>query len=145
MNRAYFWIPLALAACVPAAQIDEQSCAAFCKGPDAGSASTESAADGASGMALTAFEQNMLSGLVEDVRAGVRPFDEQSLGICPKGENPRKCDEMLGATPGELPEGEYILYGSFRVPNAGDRGSWKVKLTVECAVSRPLEDGSTKT
>lgn len=146
MTRVVPALALLAAACTggPAA-VDEAACASICAQQASGGASAGDAEAAPEGMVLSAYEQELFSGLVEEVRQGVRPFDDQSLGICPKGDNTRRCDEMLGSSPGELPEGEYILYGSFRVPNVGERGSWKVKLIVECELTRTLPDGTTKT
>jgi len=125
------------------AQVDEASCAKICADQQASASTPESG--GSADLVLSAFEEELLATTVQDIRKGVRPFDENSLGICPKGENSRRCDEMLGMNPGELPEGEYILYGSFKVPNVGERGTWKVKNVVECEVTRTLPDGTTRT
>lgn len=134
-----------LVGCVGGATVDEASCASICDARDGGGEAAEASGEsGAAPMKLSGFEQEILAATVEDLRQGVRPFDENSLGICPKGENVRRCDEMLGSNPGELAEGEYILYGSFRVPNVGERGTWKVNLKVECEVTRTLPDGSQK-
>ena len=130
-------------ACTGPAQVDEAACADICAGKTGG-ASTDGAGSGG-GLVLSAFEEQILADTVNDMRQGVRPFDENNLGICPKGDNPRRCDTMMGANPGELPEGEYILYGSFMVPNVGERGTWKVKNVVECEVTRTLPDGTVKT
>lgn len=134
-----------LIACTGAQPVDEAACASICDAREAASAEGDGGGDEGATMKLTAFEQQILASSVEDIRQGVRPFDDNSLGICPKGENVRRCDEMLGKSPGELPEGEYILYGSFRVPNVGERGTWKVNLKVACEVTRTLPDGTVKT
>lgn len=143
MRRSLILLPLVVA-CMDNQPIDATSCAEICAQQTAATPEGTDA-PAAVGTTLTPFERGVLSELVEDVRAGVRPFDDASLGVCPKGDNPRRCGEMLGSNPGELPPGEYILYGSFRAPNAGPRGTWSVELAVDCAVSRTLPDGSVKT
>ena len=143
MTRAGFVLALLVGCTGAPAQVDEAACASICDARDTTATTTPEA--GASNIKLSAFEEQLFATPVEDVRAGVRPFDDSSLGICPKGENTRRCDKMLGTDVGELAEGEYILYGSFRVPRIGDRGTWKVKLKVECEVTRTLPDGTTRT
>lgn len=146
MSRlALFVAALILTAC-PAPQVDAASCAPLCEelASGAGSDDTETKADstGASSVQLSSFENELVGSIIQDVRQGVRPFDDQSLGICPRGENARQCDEMLGMDPGELPEGEYMLYGSFRAPSVGERGTWKVKVETTCTTTRIGADGS---
>ncbi|MFT7521609.1 MAG: hypothetical protein ACI9MC_003760 [Kiritimatiellia bacterium] len=142
------WLPLVLGlgglvACdggAPA-KCDQAACAGICDGrpaPQTGAAVDPSTA----GLALTGFEEGMLKTVVEDVRQGVRPMDGQSLGICPKGEG-RECPNMLGMVPGELAEGDYILYGSFAVPNVGDKGTWKIRLDTECITTRKTDNGES--
>lgn len=140
-------VAVAGAAC-PAPAVDAASCAEICAeqrpapsaGGDAAAPSTPAATTG-----LTAFEKEILGDALEDLRAGVRPLDGQSLGICPLGPNKRECPEMLGASPGELAEGEYILYGAFQVPQAGERGDWTVKVEIDCTTTREGESGSSET
>jgi hypothetical protein len=114
---------------------DEASCAAICQ--KAAPPASESA------VKLSAFEEQLLAPVIEDVRKGVRPFDDKSVGICPKAENSRQCDQMLGVSPGELPAGEYILYGNFQVPDVGERGTWTVRLETDCKTTRGAGDSGT--
>lgn len=137
-------------ACPPPA-VDEAACAEFCAeqrpAPSIGGdpAAVTPAATPAATTGLTAFEQEILGDALEDLRAGVRPLDDKSLGICPLGANKRECPEMLGASPGELPPGEYILYGAFQVPRSGERGDWSVKVEIDCTTTRASESGSSET
>lgn len=80
---------------------------------------------------LSAFEAEILGPTLEELRAGIRPFDEQGLGICRKGKG-RDCGEFLGTDPGELPPGEHMLFAALSVPDVGEEGTWTVDLVVEC-------------
>ncbi len=144
---------LVLAAC-PAPTVDEAACAEICAQaggeggqatPQARGAAPTPAAAETRALTLSTYEAELLGDMVQDVRAGVRPFDDQSIGICPKPDKSRGCDEMLGMNPGELPEGEYVLHSSFKVPQAGERGTWTVKVDVDCEVTQTGDDGSTST
>ena len=132
---------LALAGC-PAPEVNESVCAPICDPQVEKAVQAEKPDEGVKALELTAFEHELLGPILEDVRKGVRAFDDQSVGICPRGENARNCEEMLGTDPGELPEGEYMLYGSFTAPQIGERGTWKVKVETECTTVRVGSDGS---
>lgn len=139
-------LAFAVAGCPQGAEVTEAACAPICAAATA--KDNAPATDGSAapdGVELSEFEEQMLGKLVADIRTGVAPIDDQSLGICPKGENKRKCETSLGANPGELGEGEYILYSSWKVPNVGDKGTWTVKVDIECTTTRVGDDGSEST
>lgn len=92
---------------------------------------------------LTSFEQSLVGPLLSDVRAGVQPWDEQSIGIC-KGQG-RECQEYLGASTEELPPGEYMMRAELKVPQVGSKGAWRVKLETECTTTRRTERGESVT
>lgn len=92
---------------------------------------------------LSAFEQEIVGTLLAQVRAGIQPVSDDAVGICRRGENPRRCEEFIGRTATDLPEGEYMLYGGFMAPNVGERGTWQVRLESECTVTRVAADGAT--
>lgn len=111
--------------------------------PEAGAAvdpGTE-AAPAAAEVELSAFEQELLSPALEDVRVGVRPFADETVGIC-QGSG-KECEAYLGTDPGELGAGEYMLRGEFRVPKIGAKGTWKVTLDTECVTTRVTEGGES--
>lgn len=122
-------LALLLAGC-GGGECDEAACAGVC------------AAKAASGQ-LTAFEQGLVGPLLEDVRQGVRPLGPESLGVC-KGKG-RECEQFLGADVGELPPGEYMLFGELRAPNAGEVDTWKARLEIDCEVTRTTPAGTTTT
>jgi hypothetical protein len=90
---------------------------------------------------LTSFEQGLVGPLLSDVREGVQPYNEQSIGIC-KGQG-RDCAEFLGTSGEELPPGEYMVRAELKVPRVGDKGTWRVKFTAECTTTRKTERGET--
>ena len=94
----------------------------------------------AKGSGLSDFEKSLMDPMLEDLRAGVRPWDASSVSICPKGQ-PRECSEALGLTPGELPPGEYIVHAQLRVPQTGD--DWKVKYEHSCTTTKETSNGTS--
>ncbi len=88
---------------------------------------------------LSPFEKGLLTSYVEDVKAGVRPYDEQGFGIC-KGKG-RECPEFLGAKVGDLPEGEYMIQARLKVPQLGDKETWKVVFATSCETIKVGADG----
>ena len=94
---------------------------------------------------LTAYENSVLKDLLTSVKAGVRPFAPGKLGVCLKHSDPakkRECETDAKLDAGELPEGEYILYSEWAVPDVGPKGTWKLKLETECTTTRKKDDGS---
>lgn len=83
---------------------------------------------------LTPFEHELLDPVLADIRAGVRPWSDQSVGIC-RGK--KECDESVGPSPGELPPGDYIVRAELAVPAAGPKGTWKVRFETECLTEKP--------
>lgn len=132
-----------LGACGQApAKCDEAACKSICEksGAQAAPAAKAPAAKaGASG--LSAFEQGLVDPILEDVRAGIRPFADNSVGLC-KGAG-KDCEEFLGLE-AELTEGEYMLRAELRVPKSGDNGTWKVKLETECETVTKTKSGESK-
>ncbi|WNG37131.1 hypothetical protein F0U60_28090 [Archangium minus] len=118
-----------------------------CKGGDTtGAASstdcaTSSSSGGSSG--LSAFEQGLVGPLLTDVREGVQPWSEQSIGIC-KGQG-RDCEEFIGTNAEDLPPGEYMMRAELKVPRVGDKGTWRVKFEAQCTTTRKTASGETTT
>jgi hypothetical protein len=130
--RPFFLLSLAVVAGCPAPTLDAATCAPFCPPPPADP----------DAVTLSALEKELIGPLLDAVREGVRPFDERSLGVCVKGENVRKCDDWVGTDALDLPEGEYILFGSFVAPPVGPRDTWKIKLETDCTLTRVAADGA---
>lgn len=124
--------------------VDEAACKDICaKSGSAGAAPTAVAGGGAaSGGAMSAFESGLLASYLEDIRGGVRPFNEQGIGIC-QGE--KECASFLGNTAMDLPAGKYMLKGEFRVPNVGEQGTWKIRFDSDCTVTRKTASGESTT
>lgn len=90
--------------------------------------SEEKATDGPS--IATSFEASLVGPLLDEVRSGVRPFDDEGIGLC-AGET--VCERFLGrevSTP--LEAGEYGLFASLRVPPIGEPGTWTVQVDTTC-------------
>jgi len=105
-------------------------------------------AEAAPGTTLTEFESEVLGDLLANVKEGVRPYTETSLGICPKHSDEskkRECEVAPERSPGELAPGEYILYSEWTVPNVGEKGTWKLKLETECVTRHVSKDGQETT
>jgi hypothetical protein len=85
------------------------------------------------GLQVSAFERSLLEPLLEDVRKGVRPVDDQGLGVC--STTGKDCVEFLGAAPGELPAGKYLVKAELAVPRLGDKGTWTVVFEVKCTTT----------
>lgn len=94
-----------------------------------GTSSSEGAPEGTPTIA-SAFEAALVGPLLEEVREGVRPFDDEGIGIC---AGVQSCDRYLGRTVDTpLVNGDYGLFASLRVPPIGEPGTWKVTLIAEC-------------
>lgn len=83
---------------------------------------------------VTPFERSILAPMLEDLRQGVRPVDGQAFGLCTTSTG-KDCTEFLGATPGELPAGKYLVKAELAVPRAGDKGTWKATFEVKCTAT----------
>ncbi len=117
-------------------------CAPICATTPAEAPIDEAATKANDTPSLTAFESSHTMPLLADIRAGVRPWSDDAISICPKGE-PRTCSEALGATVADLPEGDFILHAELRVPNVGEKGTWKVHYSQECTTTKETASGTT--
>ena len=97
---------------------------------------------GGTALTLTDFEESLLGPVLEDVRAGVRPFAENSIGICRGTQN---CEEPLGTDVGELPEGKYMIRAELEVPDVGPKGTWKVEFSTTCETIKVTANGENRT
>ncbi|MCA9568351.1 MAG: hypothetical protein KC656_10930 [Myxococcales bacterium] len=141
------WI-LALVGCGGPGECGAAECADICAKtapaapkPDAAPAPAAKPAPAAGGGGLSSFEQEFVGPILEDVRAGIRPWDAEGVGIC-KGE--RECDSFLGLTPGELAPGTHMVKAELAVPNVGEKGMWKVQFNVDCTTTK-VSGNSTST
>jgi hypothetical protein len=90
----------------------------------------------------------VLAALIEDVKAGVRPYTETSLGVCPKHSDPakkRECEVTPVRSAGELAPGEHILFSEWAVPDVGGKGVFTLNAKVDCVTTRIGKDGSEQT
>lgn len=95
----------------------------------------------ASGGSLSSFEAELVGPLLEDLRAGVRPYTDEGIGIC-KGSG-KDCSKFLGLSPGELGPGSHMVRAELSVPKGGERGTWKVQFDVECTTTKNTANGSS--
>lgn len=133
----------ALTACGAPAECGPEQCAEHCEraAPSTPAVAASVAAPApAKASGLTDFEKQHVDPILADLRAGVRPWDDASVGIC-TGQG-RECDAFVGTDPQNLPPGKYMLRGEFRVPKVGE---WKVKLDTECTLTKRTDKGETST
>lgn len=93
---------------------------------------------------VTAFERSLLAPVLDDLRQGVRPVDGQAFGLCATS-NGKECGDFLGATPGELPAGKYLVKAELLVPRAGDKGAWKAVFEVKCTTTAAAGSSTSST
>ncbi len=133
------WL-LACATEPPERACGPEECAAVCPDPLVAPAPAPAeggpppAEGGAPAARLSDFERGLLDPVLADIRAGVRPWDEQAIGVC---AGKRECTTFLGADAGELPPGDHFLKAELRVPSAGEKGAWKVRVETICTSPRP--------
>lgn len=89
---------------------------------------------------LSSFEKQLIEPLLEDVRAGVRPFDAESIGVC---EGEKECDRFVGESVEELAPGSYIVQALLRVPAMGEAGTWQVEFATECTTTMKTDKGES--
>lgn len=135
---------LALAGCggKAAGPCGEAECKAVCAQAGAGGSGGTAKAP-ASGGGLSAFEHQIVDPMIEDLRQGIRPFSDKSVGLC-KGQG-KDCEEFLGTTVDELPAGKYMLRAELRAPKLGGAGTWKVRLDTSCETTKKTKTGESKT
>lgn len=90
---------------------------------------------------LTPFEQGLLAPVIADVRGGITPWNETSIGVC-EG-NGRDCERWIGAAADDLPPGVYMLRAELRVPDVGPVGTWKARLDTACTTTRTSPSGAS--
>lgn len=133
-------IALILIGCGGGPAPSPETCKEFCPEQAEAPSPKEAPAPAGGGASLTAFEKELLDPVLEDVRAGVRPYEEGAVTICEGGG--KDCVKPLGLTPGELPPGEYHLRAELAVPKTGEKGTWKVDFHLECTRTSESENGS---
>ena len=92
---------------------------------------------------LTDSEMELLSKSLADIRAGIRGFDDESIGVCQgSGKN---CEEFLGKDVSNLPEGKYVLYAKLLAPKIKKGKGWKVDYSKECKTIKKSKNGESVT
>lgn len=91
--------------------------------------------------ALSEAESTILQPFLTEIREGIKPWDEMSVGLC-RGVG-KDCEQFLGTSSDELPEGEYMLRANLRVPRVGEKGTWKVVLETACTTTHKTESGES--
>ncbi len=92
---------------------------------------------------LSAAEKELLSDSLSQIRTGTKPFDDSSVGIC-KGSG-KNCEEFLGTTVVDLPEGEYMLQARLLAPKIKPEGGWKVEFHRNCKTTKKTKNGDSTT
>lgn len=135
-----------LAACggdapAPEAVCTEDDCAATCDPPLAMHDLSPGPVDlrGLPENELSDFEWSLVGERVMDLRAGVRPWAEDRIGVC-RGET--GCREFLGLEAGTLQPGPHRLHAELRVPAVPDL-EWRVQFKHHCLVEKPLAGDAT--
>jgi hypothetical protein len=107
-------------------------------------ASTEGKSTNNSGNSdLSEKELTLLKPYLDDIREGIRPFNEKGIGIC-KGLD-RTCPDFLGTEVGDLPEGEYQLRADLVAPKLSPEDKWEMQVDINCEITRKLKNGDSKT
>jgi len=117
------------------AECGEAECADICAD------SPEKSDPSPAALQLTEFEQDLFEPVLADVRAGVRPYNDQAVGIC---RGIQKCDEFLGLEVEELPPGKYMVRAELEVPDIGDKGTWTVDFSTHCEIIRQTANGEKR-
>lgn len=138
--RAWFGLMLLTMTACGSAPPTAESCASICAGArtQAPAEETDKSEEPNRTSAMSDFEAGLLNPILEDIRAGVRPFHDEGIGLC-KGKE--SCDGYLGMTADLAEPGDYILQAELRVPRTGERGTWKVRVDFECTYVRTTEAG----
>ncbi len=118
-----------------AAECTKADCQKFC--PEGGVAAVTPSDEGSD---LSDFEQTVVAPLLEDVRAGIRAWDDQSIGVCVGNKN---CDEFLGTEAGELSEGKHMIQAVLRVPKIDPADGWTVEFATECTITSTNGNSTT--
>ncbi|MCB9689285.1 MAG: hypothetical protein H6735_29880 [Alphaproteobacteria bacterium] len=120
------------------AECGPEECAAVCDQNTAPAPAPAAPTEGkagkqgkAGGQKMTTFEHQLLDEVLEDVRAGVRPWDDQAVGVC---AGKKECTSYLGMDAGVLAKGDYMVKAELRVPQIGEKGTWKVDFHSECSI-----------
>ncbi|MAA79937.1 MAG: hypothetical protein CL916_11840 [Deltaproteobacteria bacterium] len=92
---------------------------------------------------LSAAEKELLSDSLSQIRTGIKPFDDTSVGVC-KGSG-KNCEEFLGTTAEDLPEGEYMLQARLLAPKIKPEGGLKVEFHRDCKTTKKTKNGESTT
>ena len=92
---------------------------------------------------LSAVEKELLSTPLSQLRAGIQPFDDSSVGVC-KGSG-KNCEEFIGTTALDLPEGEYMLQARLLAPKLKPENGWKVEFHRDCTTTKNTKNGESTT
>lgn len=90
---------------------------------------------------LTEEEFALLKDDLEDLRAGVRPFDATAIGVCALDD--KSCGRFIGLDAPDLPPGEYLLAAELRAPRLGPSEGWPVSVATECTFTGPSGSRTT--
>ncbi len=133
------WLPTAalLMACTPSPPTcDGSDCAEACPIllPGAELRDRQGGSKPGTHNVLTDSEYAAFEEALADMRAGVRPWAEDSVGIC---EGSKGCQRFIGTSAEMLPPGNYVLWARLRAPKVGNEGDWKFTFRHICALLDP--------
>jgi hypothetical protein len=124
------WLSLLLVGC--GGECGPEECATVCaEAPPPGLGLTDGpeVEPEPAGPAITSREQAILDAVLEEVRAGIRPWpSEDAIGVC-RGR--KDCDRFLGTDAGKLSRGSFFVRADLKVP-PGPPGTWTVTFHTEC-------------
>lgn len=126
-----------LFACQAPKPCGEVECKEHC-----GKAAPASSAGDALG--LSPEQISFLEPLMSDLKAGVRAWDDKSVGVC-TGQG-KECGSFVGREVVEpLPAGQYMLRAELAVPKLGGKGTWQLRYELECEIVIAEEGGERTT
>lgn len=97
-------------------------------------------AEAAGSDGLSEFEERVIGPVLQDLRDGVRPFGDGTLGVCVSSDGKNCEGEVTGE---ELPPGDYLFFAELRVPKNAPEDGWKVNFATECNNSRVTDNSES--
>ena len=92
---------------------------------------------------LSDAEYELLEPYLTDIRAGLREYQPNSIGIC-KGKS-KDCEEFVGLDAGTLPEGTFSIRGEFQAPKLKKGAGWTARVEVNCTITKKTKNSESST
>ena len=94
-------------------------------------------------LVLSPAEMDAFGDSLQDLRAGVRPFDDKSVGICRcNGPCGKACDEYIGLVADKPPAGDYQVRAALHTPRLMPDSMLQIGFEHECTVTIEGKNGS---